>query len=79
MRRARERAGLSLEALADKIGMSGGTLGAWERGTIKTAPLATLLRFMAVANVDSIEILLGRFPTGTLASEHFAVTDPADA
>jgi transcriptional regulator with XRE-family HTH domain len=49
--------------------LSAGTLGALERGAIKSPTLATLLRLMPVLGVPSIELLLGPglFPSAHLS------------
>ena len=60
---------MSLSEVAEKMNMSEGSLGQLERGETQSPPLATVLRLMAVMNVESIELLLGppQFPSTVLA------------
>lgn len=56
----------SLEDIAEAAGVSGGTLGAIERG--ETDPrLGTLLRLLPALGLGSIEELIGPLPAATLA------------
>lgn len=70
VRRARKTRHLTLEALAEKCGMSSGTIGMLERGEMQDPPLGTVLRVMHALDLDSIEQMLGStgFPSAALAA-----------
>lgn len=63
----REAWGWSLEDLSEKTGLSRASLSGYETGAKPNASLESLLKLQRAFDLDSLEALLGRPPSATLA------------